>query len=97
MVTPFDDSGAVDHQKARDLARYLVDQGSDRLWQNKPVSSALYSPQAGGAYILPSTHLFGRTATITLKVTPDVAMPYSSKVQGIFLGYKIVQGPVYQP
>jgi len=75
----------------------IVDQGSDRLWQNKPVASALYSPQAGGAYILPSTHLFGRTATITLKVTPDVAMPYASKVQGIFLGYKIIQGPVFQP
>lgn len=75
----------------------IVDQGSDRNWQNKPVASALYSPQAGGAYILPSTHLFGRTATITLRVTPDVSMPYTSTVQGIFLGYKIIQGPVYQP
>lgn len=31
MVTPFDDAGAVDHQKAWDLARYLVDQGTDTL------------------------------------------------------------------
>lgn len=31
MVTPFDDSGAVDHQKAWDLARHLVDQGTDTL------------------------------------------------------------------
>ena len=31
MVTPFDDSGAVDHQKAWDLARHLADQGSDTL------------------------------------------------------------------
>jgi 4-hydroxy-tetrahydrodipicolinate synthase len=31
MVTPFDDSGAVDHQRAWDLARHLVDQGSDCL------------------------------------------------------------------
>ncbi len=31
MVTPFDDTGAVDHQKAWDLARHLVDQGTDTL------------------------------------------------------------------
>ncbi len=31
MVTPFDDSGAVDHQKLWDLARHLTDQGSDGL------------------------------------------------------------------
>lgn len=31
MVTPFDDSGAVDHQKAHDLARHLADEGSDTL------------------------------------------------------------------
>lgn len=31
MVTPFDPSGAVDHQKAYDLARHLADQGSDTL------------------------------------------------------------------
>lgn len=31
MVTPFDDSGAVDHQRAHELARYLAEQGSDAL------------------------------------------------------------------
>lgn len=31
MVTPFDDSGAVDHQKAWDLARHLADNGTDTL------------------------------------------------------------------
>lgn len=31
MITPFDDSGAVDHQKAHDLARHLVAQGTDTL------------------------------------------------------------------
>jgi 4-hydroxy-tetrahydrodipicolinate synthase len=31
MVTPFDGSGAVDHQKAHDLARHLAEQGSDAL------------------------------------------------------------------
>ena len=31
MVTPFDDSGAVDHQKAWDLARHLAQQGTDTL------------------------------------------------------------------
>lgn len=31
MVTPFDASGAVDHQKAHDLARHLADEGSDTL------------------------------------------------------------------
>jgi 4-hydroxy-tetrahydrodipicolinate synthase len=31
MVTPFDDSGQVDHQRAWDLARHLAEQGSDCL------------------------------------------------------------------
>lgn len=31
MVTPFDDSGGVDHQKAHRLARHLANQGSDTL------------------------------------------------------------------
>lgn len=31
MVTPFTDSGEVDHQTAWELARYLVEQGSDTL------------------------------------------------------------------
>ena len=31
MVTPFDGSGAVDHQKTWDLARHLADRGSDTL------------------------------------------------------------------
>lgn len=31
MVTPFDGNGAVDHQRAWDLARYLADQGTDTL------------------------------------------------------------------
>ena len=31
MVTPFDSSGSVDHQKAADLARHLAETGSDCL------------------------------------------------------------------
>lgn len=31
MVTPFDSTGAVDHQKSRDLARHLVANGTDTL------------------------------------------------------------------
>lgn len=31
MVTPFDESGRVDHQRAHELARHLADQGSDTL------------------------------------------------------------------
>jgi 4-hydroxy-tetrahydrodipicolinate synthase len=31
MVTPFDEAGAVDHQRARALARHLAEQGSDTL------------------------------------------------------------------
>jgi 4-hydroxy-tetrahydrodipicolinate synthase len=31
MVTPFTDSGEVDHQKAWDLARHLAEQGTDTL------------------------------------------------------------------
>lgn len=31
MVTPFDETGAVDHQKAHELARHLADQGTDAL------------------------------------------------------------------
>lgn len=31
MVTPFDDTGAVDHQRAHELARHLAEQGTDTL------------------------------------------------------------------
>ena len=31
MVTPFDDAGEIDHQKAWDLARHLAENGSDTL------------------------------------------------------------------
>lgn len=31
MVTPFDESGALDHQRAWDLARHLAEQGTDTL------------------------------------------------------------------
>jgi 4-hydroxy-tetrahydrodipicolinate synthase len=31
MVTPFEESGAVDHQRAHELARHLADQGTDTL------------------------------------------------------------------
>ena len=31
MVTPFDEAGAVDHQRARELARHLAEQGTDTL------------------------------------------------------------------
>jgi 4-hydroxy-tetrahydrodipicolinate synthase len=31
MVTPFDEAGAVDHQRAHELARHLADRGSDTL------------------------------------------------------------------
>lgn len=75
----------------------ITAQGSQRLWQSKPVASALYSPEAGGAYILPASHLFMRASTIRLAVTPDVSMPYTGKVQGIFLGYRILQGYNFQP
>ena len=75
----------------------LSSHGSDRLWQDKDVASALYSPQAGGAYILPASHLFGRNSTIQIALTPDLAVSYSTKVQAIFLGYKIVQGDLMQP
>lgn len=71
--------------------------GSDRLWQSQGVASSLYAPEAGGAYMLPASHLFGRNSTIKLGVTPSVSMPYSSTVQGIFLGYKIVQPTAVQP
>jgi len=71
--------------------------GTERLWQSSPVSSALYSPQAGGAFILPASHLFPRASTITVSVTPDVEVDYTGKVQAIFLGYRIIQGYQYQP
>jgi hypothetical protein len=84
--------------------------GSDRLWQSAPVPSSLYSPQAGGAYILPASSLIGRNATIRLAATPDIAFSVlqtvgqepelvnvATRLVGVFLGYKIVQGATYQP
>jgi len=75
----------------------IVAHGNQNLWQNQPISSALWSPEAGGVYVLPSSHLFPRASSIQLKATPDVEMTYSGLLQGIFLGYRILQGYQYQP
>jgi hypothetical protein len=75
----------------------ITDRGSDRKWESKDIASALYSPQAGGAYILPISCMFSRNSVIEIGFTPGVSMPVAGKVQAIFLGYKIVQGSVYQP
>lgn len=75
----------------------IVDRGSDRNWQNKEVASALFSPEAGGIYVLPVACLFGRNSTVEVSFTPGVAIPYSGSVQCVLCGYKIVQGQSFQP
>lgn len=75
----------------------ITDRGSDRKWESADVASALYSPQGGGAYILPIGVLFGRQSVIEVGFTPNPAIPYSGVVQIVLLGYKIVQGATYQP
>jgi hypothetical protein len=75
----------------------IADRGSDRNWQNKEVSSALFSPEAGGVYVLPTACLFDRNSVIEVGFTPGVSIPYSGSVQCVLLGYKIVQGQNYQP
>jgi len=75
----------------------ITDRGSDRKWESRDISSALYAPQAGGAYVLPIACLFARNSVIEVGFTPSVATTYSGKVQVILLGYKIVQGSTYQP
>jgi hypothetical protein len=75
----------------------IVDRGSDRNWQHKEVASAVFSPQAGGLYVLPTANLFGRNSTVNLIFTPGVPVPYAGTIQMILFGYKIVQGDTYQP
>ena len=70
---------------------------SGRNWQNIPFSSALFNPNTGGAYIFPVAHMLGTNAIVKVHVTPTVVQAVSGVVQAIFLGYKVVQGPVYQP
>jgi hypothetical protein len=98
--------GVFDQPHVGSFSVEITAHGSDRLWQSGPVPSSLYSPQAGGAYILPASHLFGRNATIQLAATPDFvftigsgqeAEEISTKLVGTFLGYKIVQGATTQP
>lgn len=75
----------------------IIDRGSDRNWQDRPVASAAWSPQAGGAYILPASNLLGRNSTIQVTFTPGVAIAQTGTVQIVLAGYKIVQGDTYQP
>lgn len=75
----------------------IVDRGSDRRWSNRDFSSALFSPQAGGVYILPVSCLMPRNAVLEVGFTPSVAIPHTGKVQIDLLGYKIVQGSTYAP
>lgn len=75
----------------------ITDRGSDRNWQNREISSALMNASAGGAYVLPTANIFGRNSTINATFTPNVAVPHTGQIQVLMLGYKIVQGDVYQP
>lgn len=75
----------------------VVDRGSGRNWQDKPVSSALFCHDVGGVYVFPLTHLFKEGAVISVKFTPGVALPDAGVVQFGLLGYKIVTSDVYQP
>jgi len=75
----------------------IVDRGSDRRWENRDISTALFSPQAGGVYVLPVSCLMPRNAVIEVGFTPSKAIPYTGKVQMVLLGYKIVQGSTYAP
>jgi hypothetical protein len=75
----------------------IIDRGSGRNWQHRPVSSALFAPDVGGVYVLPLSHLFGENSVINVRFTPGVAVPYAGTAQFALLGYKIVQGDIYQP
>lgn len=75
----------------------ITDRGSDRKWESADVSSALYSPEGGGAYVLPIACMFGRNSVIEVGFTPNPSIPYSGVVQAILLGYKIIQGATFQP
>jgi len=75
----------------------IVDRGSDRQWQNKPVASALFSPEAGGIYVLPVACLFDRNSAIEASFQPGLSVPDSGVVECVLCGYKIVQGQSYQP
>lgn len=75
----------------------LADRGSDRNWQNKEIPSAMFSPEAGGVYVLPIACLFERNSAIEASFTPGLAADYPGMVQCILCGYKIVQGQSYQP
>jgi len=75
----------------------ITDRGSDRRWENRDFSSALFSAQAGGVYVMPVSCLLPRNGVVEVGFTPSKAIPYKGKVQIILLGYKIVQGSTYAP
>jgi hypothetical protein len=75
----------------------IIDRGSDRQWQNRPISSGLLATEVGGMYVLPIANLFGTNSSITLAFTPGFELPYAGLVKMILCGYKIVQGQNYQP
>jgi hypothetical protein len=75
----------------------IIDRGSDRQWQNRPIASALLGVDVGGMYVLPIANLFGTNSSITMAFTPGIALPYAGVIQMILCGYKIVQGQNYQP
>jgi len=75
----------------------ITDRGSDRRWENRDFSSALFSAQAGGVYVMPVSCLLPRNGVVEVGFTPSRAIPYKGKVQIILLGYKIVQGSTYAP
>jgi hypothetical protein len=75
----------------------IADRGSDRNWQNIAFASTLFSPQAGGTYVLPVAYLFDTNSVAEVTVAPTVAQTVAGTVLVELLGYKIVQGATYQP
>jgi hypothetical protein len=89
--------GILDQPHVTSGSVRIVDRGSDRNWQNKPVASALFSPEAGGIYVLPVACLFDRNSAIEASFQPGLAVAETGLVECVLCGYKIVQGQSYQP
>ncbi|MFH1645991.1 MAG: hypothetical protein ABIB11_06180 [Candidatus Omnitrophota bacterium] len=75
----------------------IADRGSDRNWQNVAFASTLFSPQAGGVYVLPIAYLFDTNSVAEVALTPTAAQTVAGTVLVELLGYKIVQGATFQP
>lgn len=74
----------------------MTDQGSGRVLQERAITSAAFN-SSEGPLPLSLEYLLEPNSVLKVSATPTLGTLYAGTIQVVLFGYKIVQGPAYQP